>query len=167
MSFTAPVEYAFRHPLIRTVAYESQLKADRAQLHRRLAAAIEARGVADENAALIAQHVEAAGDLHGVRLAHARRDVVHLPQFRRCALELARAREVADRLPDDDPDRLSMCIAPRTLLCANEYRIRSGRADIEFASSRSCAPSRGTNAPSRSAWPDWRWPPSSISAPRI
>ena len=44
VSFTDPVEYAFRHPLTRTVAYESQLKSDRAQLHRRLAAAIEARG---------------------------------------------------------------------------------------------------------------------------
>ena len=41
--FTLRAEYAFRHPLIRTVAYESQLKSDRAQLHRRLAAAIEAR----------------------------------------------------------------------------------------------------------------------------
>ena len=41
--FTPRAEYAFRHPLIRTVAYESQLKSDRAELHRRLAAAIEAR----------------------------------------------------------------------------------------------------------------------------
>ena len=39
--FTPHAEYAFRHPLIRTVAYESQLKSDRAELHRRLAAAIE------------------------------------------------------------------------------------------------------------------------------
>ncbi len=30
--FTPPAEYAFRHPLIRAVAYESQLKSDRAQL---------------------------------------------------------------------------------------------------------------------------------------
>ena len=37
-------EYAFRHPLIRAVAYESQLKSERAQLHRKLAAAIERRG---------------------------------------------------------------------------------------------------------------------------
>ena len=44
-----------------------------------------------------------------------------------------RARQVADRLPDDDPDRLSMRIASRTLLCAQEYRIRSGHADVEFA----------------------------------
>ena len=41
--FTPRAEYAFRHPLIRTVAYESQLKSDRARLHRRLAAAIEVR----------------------------------------------------------------------------------------------------------------------------
>ena len=57
--FTPTAEYAFRHPLIRAVAYESQLKSDRAQLHRRLAAAIEQHdpGSADENAALIAEHL--------------------------------------------------------------------------------------------------------------
>jgi adenylate cyclase len=57
--------YCFRHPLVRTVAYESQLSATRAQAHSRLAAAIEARGPAatDENAALIASHREAAGEL--------------------------------------------------------------------------------------------------------
>jgi predicted ATPase len=56
--FTPRAEYVFRHPLIRTVAYESQLKADRARLHRRLAAAIEAGEPesADQNAALIAEH---------------------------------------------------------------------------------------------------------------
>ena len=36
--FTPSTEYAFHHPLIRAVAYESQLKSDRAELHRRLAA---------------------------------------------------------------------------------------------------------------------------------
>ena len=33
--FTGQPEYVFHHPLIRTVAYESQLKSDRAELHRR------------------------------------------------------------------------------------------------------------------------------------
>ena len=33
--FTRQPEYVFHHPLIRTVAYESQLKSDRAELHRR------------------------------------------------------------------------------------------------------------------------------------
>ena len=42
VTFTGDPAYVFHHPLIRTVAYESQLKSDRAQLHRTLAAAIEA-----------------------------------------------------------------------------------------------------------------------------
>ena len=33
--FTRQPEYVFHHPLIRAVAYESQLKSDRAELHRR------------------------------------------------------------------------------------------------------------------------------------
>ncbi|MCW2689563.1 MAG: adenylate/guanylate cyclase family protein [Mycobacterium sp.] len=54
---TPRAEYAFRHPLVRAVAYESQLKSDRAEMHRRLAAAIQERdpGSADANAALIAE----------------------------------------------------------------------------------------------------------------
>ena len=39
--FTPSPEYAFHHPLIRAVAYESQLKSERAEVHRRVAAAIE------------------------------------------------------------------------------------------------------------------------------
>jgi hypothetical protein len=65
-------EYAFHHPLIRTVAYESQLRSDRARLHRKLAETIEATGSADENAALIAEHLEAAGDLHAAFAWHMR-----------------------------------------------------------------------------------------------
>ena len=72
--FTRQPEYVFHHPLIRTVAYESQLKSDRAELHRRLAAAIETRDPAtvEENAALIAEHLEAAGDLHAAYGWHTR-----------------------------------------------------------------------------------------------
>ena len=40
---TSSTEYAFRHPMIRTVAQESQLKTGRSALHRRLADAIEYR----------------------------------------------------------------------------------------------------------------------------
>ncbi|HWY01956.1 MAG TPA: adenylate/guanylate cyclase domain-containing protein, partial [Mycobacterium sp.] len=72
--FTRGPQYVFHHPLIRTVAYDSQLKSDRAELHRRLAAVIEARSPAsaDENAALIAEHLEAAGDLHAAYGWHMR-----------------------------------------------------------------------------------------------
>ncbi|MGH3967286.1 MAG: adenylate/guanylate cyclase domain-containing protein, partial [Mycobacterium sp.] len=74
IQFTRQPEYAFHHPLIRTVAYESQLKSDRAELHRRVAAAIESRdpAAADENAALIAEHLEAAGDLQAAYGWHMR-----------------------------------------------------------------------------------------------
>jgi class 3 adenylate cyclase len=62
---TPGAEYAFCHPLIRAVAYESQLRSDRAEWHGRLAAAIQEREPesADHNAALIAEHLEAAGEL--------------------------------------------------------------------------------------------------------
>ena len=61
--FTRQPEYVFHHPLIRRVAYESQLKSDRAELHRRLATSFQERNAQsiDENAALIAEHLEAAG----------------------------------------------------------------------------------------------------------
>jgi adenylate cyclase len=133
VSFTPRAEYAFRHPLIRTVAYESQLKSDRAQLHRRLAATIEARGAADENAALIAEHLEAAGDLHAAYSWHMRAGT--WSNFREIAAAQTswrRARQVADRLPDDDPERSSMRIAPRTLLCATAYFLGGSGADTGF-----------------------------------
>ena len=74
VSSTRQCEYVFHHPLILTVAYESQLKSDRAELHRRVAAAIESRdpAAAEENAALIAEHLEAAGDLHAAYGWHMR-----------------------------------------------------------------------------------------------
>jgi len=133
--FFPRAEYGFRHPLIRTVAYESQLKSDRAELHRRLAATIEQRdpALADENAALIAGHLEAAGDLHAAFAWHMRagtwstnRDIAAAHTSWR------RARQVADRLRDDDPDRMAMRIAPRTLLCGTAWRAGGSGADTGF-----------------------------------
>ena len=133
--FTPRAEYSFRHPLIRTVAYESQLKSDRAQLHRRLAAAIESRDPVsvDENTALIAEHLEAAGDLHGAYAWHMRagawstnRDIAAARTSWR------RACQVADRLPEDAPHRMSMRIAPRTLLTASAWRLGGSGADTGF-----------------------------------
>ena len=67
-------EYAFRHPLIRAVAYESQLKSERSQIHRQLAAAIESSdpAAAEANAALIATHLEAAEDYRDAFGCHMR-----------------------------------------------------------------------------------------------
>jgi hypothetical protein len=40
-------------------------------------------------------------------------------------LSWERACRIADRLPDDDPDHLSMRIAPRTMLCATDWQGRA------------------------------------------
>jgi len=126
VAFTPRAEYEFHHPLIRTVAYESQLKADRARLHRRVAAAIESRdpAAADENAALIAEHLEAAGDGQAAYGWHMRaatwatnRDIAA------ARLSWKRAQAIADALPADDPDWAAMRIAPRTMLCGTAFRV--------------------------------------------
>jgi adenylate cyclase len=131
--FTPRPQYAFRHPLIHTVAYESQLKSDRATLHRRLAATIEARGSADENAALIAEHTEAAGDLPSAFTWHMRAGAWAINRDAQLAhSSWRRAQQVADRLPVGDPDSLAMRIAPRTFLCATAARQGGWRADPGF-----------------------------------
>jgi predicted ATPase len=126
--FTPRAEYAFRHPLIRAVAYESQLKSDRGELHRRLAAAIQERHPEsmDENAALIAEHLEAAGDLHAAYGWHMRAGAwSRVRDVSAARVSWERARQIADALPADDANRLAMRIAPRTMLCANAWRVQA------------------------------------------
>ncbi len=133
--FTPHVEYTFHHPLIRTVAYQSQLKADRAELHRRLATALEQRrpDSLDENAALIAEHFEAAYDLHAAFGWHMRAaGWAQSRDIRAARIGWERARTVADRLPADAPGRAPMRIAPRSLLCMNTVRVAGSIADTGF-----------------------------------
>ncbi len=132
--FTPSAEYAFRHPLIRAVAYESQLKSDRAGWHRRLAAAIQERAPrsVEENAALIAEHLEAAGELHAAYGWHMRAAAWSTNRDLGAArLSWERARRIADALPDpesgQDPGQLSMRIAPRTMLCATDWQAREAQ----------------------------------------
>ena len=144
--FTPRVEYAFRHPLIRTVAYQTQLKSDRAQLHRRLAAAIEQESPesADQNAALIAEHLEAAGDLweaFGWRMRAG--TWFTFRDLRAARMSWQRARDAADRLPADDQDRTAMRIAPRALLCASSWRAVGTVADTGFEELRDLATDAG------------------------
>ncbi|WP_276207058.1 adenylate/guanylate cyclase domain-containing protein [Mycobacterium alsense] len=131
--FTPKTQYAFRHPLIHAVAYESQLKADRAKLHRRLAAAIEARGSVDENAALIAEHMEGAGDLPAAFAWHMRAGAwTNYRDIAAAHSSWRRALRVADRLPEDHTDRMSMRIAPRMFLCATASRQGGRSAETGF-----------------------------------
>ena len=128
VGFTPGAEYVFRHPLIRTVAYESQLKSDRAEWHRRLAAAIQARNAdsVDENAALIAEHLQAGDELRAAYGWHMRASAWSTNRDIAAArVSWERARQIADRLPEDDPDRTAMRIAPRTMLCVSDWRAHS------------------------------------------
>jgi class 3 adenylate cyclase len=143
------MEYAFRHPLIHTVAYESQLKSDRALLHRQLAAAIEPResDAAGPKAALIAEHLTAAGDLRGAFSWHMRaatwatkRD---LTTARR---SWERARDIADTLPVDNPDRAAMRIAPRTMLCGIALKVPMKVAGQRFVELQELCTASGDKA---------------------
>jgi len=135
VQFAPHAEYAFHHPLIRAVAYETQLKSDRVELHRRLATAIEQRYPAslEENAALIAEHYDAADDLSVAFGWHMRAAAwAQSRDIRAARISWERARAAADRLPTDDPARASMRIAPRTLLCMNTVRVAGAIADTGF-----------------------------------
>jgi class 3 adenylate cyclase len=147
--FTGEPEYVFHHPLVRTVAYESQLKSDRAELHRRVAAAIESRDptAAQENAALIAEHLEAAGDLHAAFGWHMRaatwatnRDIAA------ARLSWERATTIADALPAGDPSRAAMRIAPRTMLCGIAFRVHVNVAGARFDELRELCAAAGDKA---------------------
>ena len=138
--FTPSAEYAFRHPLIRAVAYESQLKSDRAQWHRRLAAAIQERepGSVEENAALIAEHLEAAGELHAAYGWHMRAGAWSTNRDLAAArLSWERARQIADASARRRPRPDCRCASPPAPCCAPPP---SGRAVQEHAgaASRSC-----------------------------
>ncbi len=118
IEFVPRQRYCFHHPLVRTVAYESQLSAVRVRAHRRLAAAIEARdpGAVDDNAALIAAHLEAGGELVDAYRWHLRAAEWLRPRGIAAArAEWESARRIADGLPDDD-DVTAMRITPRAML---------------------------------------------------
>jgi class 3 adenylate cyclase len=147
--FTRQPEYVFHHPLIRTVAYESQLKSDRAELHRRVAAAIESRdpAAAEENAALIAEHLEAAGDLHAAYGWHMRAATWATNRDIAAAwLSWERARKIADALPAEDPHRVALRIAPRTMLCGTAWRLHVNVAGDRFDELREFCTAAGDKA---------------------
>jgi adenylate cyclase len=123
--FVPRQRYCFSHPLVRTVAYESQLSANRSEAHRRLAAAIAAHNPdsADERATLIATHLEAAGELAEAYQWHMRAAEWLRPRDLQAArLQWESARNIADRLPDDH-DATALRIAPRTMLTSTAFLV--------------------------------------------
>ncbi len=144
--FAPRAEYAFRHNLIHAVAYESQLKSDRVQMHRRLAAAIEAGEPqsADQNAALIAEHLEVAGDLHTAYGWHMRAGSwANRRDINAARLSWERAIRIADALGAEDPNRTALRIAPRTMLCGLAFVARVDVADARLGDLRELCAAAG------------------------
>ena len=101
----------------------------------------------DENAALIAEHLEAAGDLHAAYGWHMRaatwatnRDIAA------ARLSWERASKIADALPAEDPDRAAMRIAPRTMLCGTAWRVHENVAGDRFEELRELCTAAGDKA---------------------
>jgi hypothetical protein len=147
--FTGGPEYVFHHPLIRTVAYESQLKSDRAELHRRVAAAIESRdpSAVEQRAALIAEHLEAAGDGHAAYGWHMRAATwARARDIAAARRSWERAEKIADALPAEAPNRAGMRITPRTMLGVTGWRVHRHDAGARFEQLRELCDAVGDKA---------------------
>jgi adenylate cyclase len=128
--YTPDAEYAFHHPLIQTVAYTTQLKATRAELHRRLADAI---AHSDENAAFIAEHLESADDFADAYGWHMRAGAWSLSRDITAAhTSWARARQLADNLPTDHPNRTEWRIVSRAQITATAWRAGGSGAESGY-----------------------------------
>ena len=112
--------------------YESQPKSvsRRAASPARRSHRIGQPGAADQNASLIAEHLEAAGDGEAAYAWHMRaatwsthRDIAA------ARVSWERARQIADALSPDHPNRIAMRIAPRTMLCGAGWRVDAHIAD--------------------------------------
>jgi adenylate cyclase len=126
VGFTPHETYAFCHPLIQAVAYESQLKAGRAELHRRVAAVLQRTygEFTGQEASIVATQYAAAGDLREAYQWYMQAGTWYGGRDIRAArASWQQAERFADRLPDDHPDRLAMRIAPRALLCGSVFQV--------------------------------------------
>ncbi|GBG38135.1 cyclase [Mycobacterium montefiorense] len=126
VGFTPHATYAFCHPLIQAVAYESQLKAGRAELHRRVAAVLQRTygEFTGQEASIVATQYAAAGDLRQAYEWYMQAGTWYGGRDIRAArASWQQAERFADRLPDDHPDRPAMRIAPRALLCGSVFQV--------------------------------------------
>ena len=96
---------------------------------------------------MIAEHLEAAGDLHDAYGWHMRaatwatnRDIAAARQ------SWERAQKIADALPTDNQGRAAMRIAPRTMLCGTAWRVHMNVAGDWFDELRELCAAAGDKA---------------------
>jgi adenylate cyclase len=146
VGFTPHATYAFCHPLIQAVAYESQLKASRAELHRRVAGMMQRTqgGFTGQEASIVATQYAAAGDLRDAYEWYMQAATWYgTRDIRAARASWQQAVRFADRLPEDHPDRLTMRIAPRALLCGSAFQVGGTPADTGFDELRSLTTAAG------------------------
>ncbi|HSI80449.1 MAG TPA: adenylate/guanylate cyclase domain-containing protein, partial [Solirubrobacterales bacterium] len=117
-------EYSFRHPLTREVALGSQLAERLAATHRRAAVAIQELEPdrLEENAALIAQHYDAAGDAFDAAGWYLRAAAWSRTNDQPATLaHVERIRELDDELPDG-PDADGLRAVARVFLLGLGWR---------------------------------------------
>lgn len=118
-------EYAFKHPLTQEVAYDSQLRARRAQVHAAVArtlATSEAERL-DERAALVAHHFEAAGETLDAARWYARAAEwagLNSPAEAGRHWERVRGLVCADAT---DPEAVQLAFLARARLLSSAYRV--------------------------------------------
>jgi hypothetical protein len=113
-----------------------------------VATAIELRDpeAPDPSAALIAQHLEAAGDLRAAFDWHMRAGAwAQFRDFGAARTSWQQARDVADRLSPEDPEKPFLQIGPRTALCASTFRLSGSIEDTGFEELRDLCVSVGDN----------------------
>lgn len=141
-------EYGFRHPLIRTVAYESQLRAARREMHRRVARALEigAGAESDRDATMIAEHLFAAGDFRSAFDWYMLAGRWLINRDRVGAWNnWQRAREAAAALPHDQPERTALQIEVLTRLCGECWKTGGDLLDAGFDQLRQLCELTGDN----------------------
>lgn len=146
IGYTPRATYAFSHPLIHAVAYESQLKSGRSELHRRVAAVMQRTrgGFTGQEAAIVAVQYAAAGDLQDAYDWHMQAATWYGARDIRAARESwQQAVTVADQISDTDPDVLSMRIAPRALLCGSAFQVGGTPSETGFAELRELTTAAG------------------------
>jgi class 3 adenylate cyclase/tetratricopeptide (TPR) repeat protein len=125
--------YSFKHPLTREVAYGSQLADRRRRVHAAVARAIEEAHPAalDEQAALLAQHWEGAGEALVAATWHQRAAEWVGARDRRNALgHWQRVAALVDPLPDS-PEALALGVMARDAMVL--HGLFTGMADDEAA----------------------------------
>lgn len=143
------VEYSFRHPLTRDVAYNTQLADQRRRVHREVAVALERMSPhkLDERAALVALHWQAAGErLQAARWSARAAGWVGLRDIAEAAGHWQRVGELVQELPDS-AETTALALSAHFWRINYGWRLRMSDAQAarEFEAGRELAAGSGND----------------------